>query len=389
MQTGITAILRGAALAAACALLSGCVLSDSLRQNNIFSVWSGRLPPRDVFYVTDREPEGNGFSLHWGGGAAHCGRSTVAIAGAGTAPAPDPALEPIPCEGGDEMAAFARTVAAAAKAKNCDRVLIIAHGYNLSFRTALLHGAQAAGDAQWPCATLLFNWSSEALFNRYAADIERSGYAVPLMLQTLRALGAAGLKPDILAHSMGARIALVALSALCQSPSPLVGELILAAPDVAAEAGNDDFAALLKRDAPCARRTTLYASDNDLALIASETAHGGIARAGHIPERAMEYVSASPRVEVVDASLATGDISGHAYVVFSWEMLDDLMWVLDGASEQKRAELGTLTCADWGGGTCAAGTGRYALKVAPARQPGFEQKLLRNVLPLVLPLQPN
>jgi len=146
---------------------------------------------------------------------------------------------------------------------------------------------------------------------------------------------------------------------------------------------------MLKRDAPCARRTTLYASDNDLALIASQTAHGGVPRAGAGPERALSYVSAHPPVEVVDASLATGDISGHAYVVFSYEMLDDLMWVLDGATQGRRVELGTLTCADWSGGTCAAGTGRYALKVAPARRPGFEQKLLRNVLPLVLPLQPN
>ena len=91
----------------------------------------------------------------------------------------------------------------------------------------------------------------------------------------------------------------------------------------------------------------------------------------------------------MDASLTTGDISGHAYFVFSYEMLDDLMWLLDGASQDKRAGLGTLTCADWTGGKCAAGTGRYALKVEPARQPGLEQKLLRNVLPLVLPLQPN
>ena len=367
-------------------------MSDSLRQNNIFSVWGRSLPPRNVFYITDREPvepesDGKGFSLRWGGGAAHCGRSIVAIANAGSPPAPDPKLKPMPCEGEAAMAAFAAQVAAAAKP--CGRVLIIVHGFNLSFRTALLHGAQAATDAQWRCATILFNWSSEALFNRYAADIERSGYAVPLMLQLLRALNIAGLQPDILAHSVGARLTLSALSALCPEPRAVTGELILAAPDIAADPADNDFARLLARDARCARRTTLYASDNDLALIASESAHGAIARAGAHPDRALDYVSAAPRVEVVDASLATGDISGHAYFVFSYEMLDDLMWLLDDASQDKRTGLGTLTCAEWTGGSCAAGTGRYALKVEPARQPGFEQKLLRNVLPLVLPLQPN
>lgn len=383
----MTALLRSAALAAVALLLSGCVLSDSLRQNNIFSVWGRSLPPRNVFYITDREMAADGFSLHWGGGAAHCGRSTVAIASAGSPPAPDPKLVAIGCEGEAAMAAFASQVAAAAKP--CGRVLIIVHGYNLSFRTALLHGAQAATDVQWRCATILFNWSSEALFNRYVADIERSGYAVPLMLQLLRALNMAGLKPDILAHSVGARLTLSALSALCPEPHAVAGELILAAPDIAADPADNDFARLLARDARCAHRTTIYASDNDLALIASESAHGGIARAGADPARALDYVSAAPRIEVVDASLATGDISGHAYFVFSYEMLDDLMWLLDGATQDKRTSLGTLTCADWKGGSCAADTGRYALKVEPARQPGFEQKLLRNVLPLVLPLQPN
>jgi len=387
MHGWMKAKLRSTTMVAAALLLSGCALSDSLRQNNIFSVWSQPLPPRTVFTITDREPEGDGFSLRWGGGAAHCGRATVTIAKAGSPPAPDPRLEPIACEGETAMAAFANQVAAAAKP--CGRVLVIVHGFNLSFRTALLHGAQAATDAQWRCATILFNWSSAALFNRYAADIEHSGYAVPLMLQLLRALGAVGLAPDILAHSMGGRITLSALSALCQERRAVAGELILAAPDVSADPGDDDFAQLLQRDAGCARRTTLYASDNDLALIASQSAHGGNLRAGANPARGLAYVSADPRVDVVDASLATGDISGHAYYVFSWEALQDLMWVLDGASQDKRKGLGTLTCTDWSGGSCAQGNGRYALKVEPARQPGFEQKLLRNIVPLVLPLQPN
>ena len=388
MHGWITAILRSAALAAAALSLSGCiVLSDSLRHNEIRSVWSKPLPPQQVFFVTDRAPEGTGFSLHWDGGAAHCGRATVPIANAlSEHPAPDPALEAIACDADDDMAAFARQVADAAKP--CGRVLIEVHGYNLSFRTALLHGAQAAMDTQWRCATILFNWSSEALFNRYAADIERSGYAVPLMLQLLRALQAVGLKPDILAHSMGGRITLGALGALCQAPRPVVGELILAAPDVSAAPGDDDFAQLLKRDAACVRRTTLYASDNDLALIASQSAHGGVPRAGGHPLRAMDYVSARPRIEVVDATLTTGDISGHAYYVFSYEALADLMWVLDGASQEKRVGLGTLTCTAWPGDACPA-SGRYALKVVAERQPGLGQKILRNVMPLVLPLQPN
>ena len=57
----------------------------------------------------------------------------------------------------------------------------------------------------------------------------------------------------------------------------------------------------------------------------------------------------SPGIEVIDASLAPSDLSGHAYFIFSYEMLTDIMWTLDGASQPERAAKGTLVCADWSG----------------------------------------
>jgi esterase/lipase superfamily enzyme len=375
-------------MAAGALLLSGCTLSASLRHDDIRSVWGpGRaLPPRTVFYATDRAPDGAGFSQNWGG-VARCGRAQVRIANAVSQVGPDPVLEPLACEGPTQMAAFARAVAADAQARRCDRVLVIVHGFNLTFRNGLLHGAQIATDTQYPCATLLLNWSSEGLFNRYAADIERSGYAVPLLIDLLRALSGAGLKPDLMGHSMGARIALSALGALCPEDSRIVGQLILIAPDVGAEPGNDDFGRLLGRDAHCARRATVYASDNDLALMASESVHGGVPRAGQRPLQNLAYQAMSPNVDTVDASLGPGDPSGHAYFVFAYEALDDLMWVLDGASLKDRAARGTLACVDAGQSLCAAGGGRYILKVAKARQPSPSRMLLRAIWPAILPFQ--
>lgn len=389
MHRDMTAILRNAALAAAALLLSGCMtLSASLRHDDIRSVWGpGRtLPAHTVFFATDRAPDGNGFGQNWGG-VARCGRTVVRIANAVSDVAPDPTLEPLGCEGPAQMTAFARAIAADAKSRNCDRVLIIIHGFNLTFRNAMLHGAQIATDTQWPCATLLLNWSSEGLFNRYAADIERSGYAVPLLIDLVRALDAAGLKPDLLGHSMGARISLSALAALCPEPAPIVNELILIASDVGAEPGNDDFGRLLERDAACARRATLYASDNDLALMASESVHGGVPRAGQRPRQALQYETASPNVDAIDASLGPGDPSGHAYFVFAYEALNDLMWLLHGDTMAERATRGTLTCTDTGGSLCAAGGGRYSLAVAPDRRPSLSQKLLRAIWPVILPFE--
>jgi hypothetical protein len=178
---------------------------------------------------------------------------------------------------------------------------------------------------------------------------------------------------------------MAAVGAVCSKPEPVVGDMILVAADVGAEAGNDDFGQMLKRDAPCARRITIYASDNDLALMVSRGIHGGIERAGQKPLADLQY--RTPQIDVIDASLAPSDLSGHAYFIFSYEMLTDMMWTLDGASMAERAAKGGLICADWSAGSCKAGTGRYILKVEPDRQPDFGRRLLGQAAPVLLPLQ--
>ncbi len=384
MRQRMRLLLRAGLVAAATMLLSGCTLSAALRHDEIRSVWGRTLPPPQVYFATDRAPRGAGFGETWSG-TTRCGRARIAIANAVSPAAPDPSLEQIACDGPAAMTDFAGQVAAAARARGCNRVLLIAQGFNLTFRTALLHAAQVAMDTQWPCPVLAFDWSSEGRFNRYTADIERSGYSVPVLIGLLQSLKDAGVETSLLAHSIGARIALAAVGGVCSAPGPVVGEMILAAADVSAEPGNDDFGQMLKRDAPCTRRITIYASANDLALMASRSVHGGIHRAGQMPLANMQYRSS--QIDVIDASLAPGDISGHAYFVFSYEMVTDMMWALSGASMVDRTAAGSLVCADWSGGACATGSGRYLLKVPPNRQPDFGQRLLRQVAPILLPLQ--
>jgi esterase/lipase superfamily enzyme len=383
MRQGAALLFRAVIPVAAAMLLSACTLSAALRHDEIRSVWGpGRaLPPQLVYFATDRAPRGAGFGESWGG-MARCGRTLVPIANAVSPAAPDPSLDAIACDGPTAMAAFAGQLAASARARGCNKILLIAQGFNLTFRIALLHGAQVAMDTQWPCAVLAFDWSSEGRFDRYAADIERSGYSEPVLIGLLRALQAAGMETDVLAHSIGTRIAMAAVGAVCSKTEPLVGEMILVAADVGAEPDNDDFGQMLKRDAPCARRITIYASDNDLALMVSRSIHGGIERAGQTPLADMQY--RNPQIDVIDASLAPSDLSGHAYFIFSYEMLTDMMWTLDGASMAERTAKGGLVCADWSGGTCTAGAGRYILKVAPDRQPDFERRLLRQAAPVLL-----
>jgi esterase/lipase superfamily enzyme len=372
------------------ALLSACTYSEALRQDEFWPLRSGTAgtAPPSVFYATDRAAEGETFGLHWGA-SLNCGQMSLNLGTAHGYGLVDHAEPATACDTEAAMAAFATRLQAAARTMNCDRLLLVVHGYNAVFRNAVLRSGQLAADMQWRCPTLLFSWSSEGYFNRYAADIERSSYAVPPLMMVLRALARAGVKPDIMAHSMGARISLSALGQMCvRQAEPLAGEIILAAPDVNAEHGNDDFGRFLTQIAPCVTRTTVYASDNDLALRGSQRIHGGIPRAGEKPSVALQYARSGPdgRVDIVDASLAPGDLAGHGYFSLAYETADDMAGVLAGrtaAQRLRKGGQGTLECADEP--RCAAG--RYELHVAPERRPDFGTRLLRALYRLILPLQ--
>ena len=379
---GTRLAFRSEALIAALLLLCGCTLSNALRQDDYYSVWNrGSTPARTVFFATDREPSGSDFGLQWGA-SLHCGQAAISIPAVWSS-GPVPVKQSQGCDTGGELARFAADIAQAAGQQHCGRVLVVVHGANTTFRTAMMQGAQLSLDTAWPCATLVFAWSSEGKFDRYLTDVEHSGFAVPQLTAVLRALAAAGLKTDVIAHSVGGRLAMSAIGAACGETAALVDRLLLVAADVGAEPGNDDFGHLLQRDAACTGHATLYASDNDLALITSSGVHGGVPRAGQL------FDAHYPGLDVVDATPALGDPSGHGYLTLSYEMAGDMMWALAGATPQSRAAppANTLICTDWSGGHCADGKGHYVLAVAPARQPGLGTRLIRRVWPLILSVE--
>lgn len=382
---------RGVLALCAAMALAGCTLSNSLRPEPVDSVWSGNAATRSVFFATDREPAGNSFGLHWGA-TLRCGRTDISIP-AIALPGLNPPVKAEICDSAAAVAGFARQIRDAARAMNCNSVLLVIHGYNATFATGLLRASQIALDTQWRCATLMFGWSSEGKFDRYAADIERSGYAVPALISLMREMNLAGLKVNVVAHSMGARIVLGATGALCQErASRVVDQMILSAADVSAEQHNNDFSHLLKRASGCIQRTTLYASDNDLALITSESFHGGVPRAGRVPLRNLQYGTGYGEVDVVDASRAPGDPAGHSYFTHSYEMLRDMMWALAGTPAAERAAPDgapgqTLTCLDWEGSMCSAGGGRYVLTVAQDREPDRRLRLVRRLWSIIFPVQ--
>src|SRR6185312_16734643 len=126
-------------------LLSGCTLSNALRQENVASVWRTDAPAsRTVFFATDREAEGDRFGLHWGG-ALRCGRATLAIPAIADG-GQSPAVQSESCE---DPASFLRGVAQEANA--CGGLLVLVPGYNATFGGAMLRAAQVSLDLQWRC----------------------------------------------------------------------------------------------------------------------------------------------------------------------------------------------------------------------------------------------
>ena len=394
-------IARLAIMPGALFMLPACTFSDSLRHDQVVSVWTTPAEvSRTVVFATDRQADSRaefapyGYGLHWDADM-HCGHIKLAANHPGPNFTPDGLPENVHCD--SDMGGFVHALADAGPV-TCKRALLFVHGYNQTFGTVVRRSAQIAADTRWPCAMGLFSWSSEGKFDRYAADIERSGYSVPELATILRAMSAAGLSTDVIAHSMGARVVLSALSGLerscLQTGRHFVGELILAAPDVSAEMYNDDFAHLLTRALPCVRRVTIYASAGDMVLIASESAHGGVPRAGRNPLGDLAYASDTPgrMVDVVDATLAPGDVIGHGYFVQSYEMMSDMMWVLAGEPIEERAEKtaaheATVFCYATKAQPCDPAAHHFALNVARERRPGWLERALRSLVPITSPFR--
>src|SRR5579871_211529 len=169
---------RAALVLAGALAVSACTFSDSLLNSDIRSVWLAPGSPvahPTVVFVTDREPDGGkfGYGLHWDA-ATHCGTAQLAIPSAfasGTTPAwPDiDARSAVACDGDTDMSGYAQALAHQAHDLKCGSALLFVHGYNQTFRSALLRAGQIATDTRWACAAALFSWSSEGKFDRYAA----------------------------------------------------------------------------------------------------------------------------------------------------------------------------------------------------------------------------
>jgi esterase/lipase superfamily enzyme/DNA-directed RNA polymerase specialized sigma24 family protein len=137
-------------------------------------------------------------------------------------------------------------------------LLIYVHGYNVTFEAAAIRAAQLEVDLNAAGATAFFSWPSKGTLGGYLADEEAIRISEKPFLAFVELLyeKVQPRRIHVLVHSMGNR-ALARLAELFSHlPMPMLGEVVLAAPDV----NVIEFKQQARGYKAISSRTTLYAS---------------------------------------------------------------------------------------------------------------------------------
>ncbi len=196
----------------------------------------------------------------------------------------------------------------AASARFKDHAFVFIHGYNTTFDNALYRTAQVAYDIKFDGAPFLYSWPSGGGIASYTYDGVSAEQAEPFLGEFLKLVtqktGAKSV--SVIAHSMGNRLLLRVLQEI-QRTKPdgvKISQVILAAPDVDRDSFENIASAL--QGLPSGG-ITLYASSNDRALEVSRRFHGGVPRAGDVPNGVPLIV---PGVDTIDATSVSMDSLG-------------------------------------------------------------------------------
>lgn len=209
------------------------------------------------------------------------------------------------------------------------QILVLLHGFNVSFEEAAMRAAQFTEDTQFPGLILLYSWPSQGSWLGYPGDEARAAASGEKMAECLQALvGGPWTQVSLLAHSMGNR---VMLSALADNDRPELpfGQLVMAAADVYVAEFKPKFEKLQQHGLlPC----TSYSSRKDLALKLSSLVHSG-PRVGLIDDFHFE----SGDNESVDATAVDSGLLAHGYWSGDRSLITDIRTlVLDGYRAKKR-----------------------------------------------------
>lgn len=218
----------------------------------------------------------------------------------------------------------------AALATPCRCALIFVHGYNTTFAFGAKRMAQLQADLKYEGRPILFSFGAAGRLNDYINDTEAAELASPALHELMVALAKSGVTIDLIAHSMGARIA---LRAMMDSSAPKLRYVILAAPDIDPSA----FLRLAEKALPHTQRLTVYTSKFDVAMSASAAFHNGRSRVGEgMTAKVADKLSGA---EIIDATQRSTDPYAHSYFAESKALIQDVRAILAGKAAQERKPL--------------------------------------------------
>jgi esterase/lipase superfamily enzyme len=185
-------------------------------------------------------------------------------------------------------------------------VLVYVHGFENSFTESLSRAAQLDVDLAVPATTVLYAWPSANRLDRYEQDVAQVAVARRGLAELLDDLAvSAASRIVIVAHSLGARLALETLSGMAAEGSPAFfgkfGGLAMLAPDIPVE----DFNGILRSAPSLAGHIVIYGSSRDRVFQIAPAIAGITRRIGDLRE--IEGVG-DAEVIVVDV----GEVFDHA-----------------------------------------------------------------------------
>lgn len=209
---------------------------------------------------------------------------------------------------------------------------VYVHGFATTFEFAAQRTAQIAFDLQpFIAAPMFFSWPSEGVRSRRSYEVDEN------MIEPNRrdlanfleqAVSAQELETvHIIAHSLGARLLSEALEELNRrDPAFLrkIGEIVLAAPDISSQSFENNFVQLF---AESPARTTIYASEDDWALIVSDSWHGATSSSLRLGEVRPDMLLFEG-IDTIDITGLQGSFGGHSVVQQNPTVLSDLFWIL-------------------------------------------------------------
>lgn len=236
----------------------------------------------------------------------------------------------------DDAEPFWAQVIARAGQTSSGSLVVFVHGYSYGFERHCKAAAEVQRTLAGKAIVLMFSWPSNGRPTDYMADLADMEWSVPFLARLLADLGDR-LGPErvqVLAHSLGSRGVILALEGLRaeRAGRPLIGQLVLMAPDLDAQTFVERLPGLVGLTADI----TLYASANDTPLKASRQLH----RAPRLGE-AGAFLTVAEGMQTVDVSpLGRYQVLGHEYFLFHPAAAADLAALLgDGLSASERTGL--------------------------------------------------